>query len=153
MEELGYGISLKGLNPNDYYLESLNLLVNIVYKKIFNADDEEIFFLGRSSARLSFFSKIMMRYFISLEALEKNAPRYWKMNMDFAEIQITNINKDKKELSARVSGYDKSSISCNFQGGYFYETLRFMFGGSIFIEEVKCVHDGDLFHEYRIMWG
>jgi len=152
MGELGYEISFKNIKSNDYYLESLNLLINIVYKKIFNADDDEIFLLGRNSAKLSFFAKIMMRHFVSLEAIERNAPRYWKMNMDFAELQIANIDKDKKELFTQVIGYNKSSISCIFQGGYFYETLRFVLGESLFIEEVRCVHDGDSFHEYKITW-
>ena len=152
MGELGYHISLKDIKPNNYYLESLNLLINIVYKKIFDAGDEEIFNLGRNSAKLSFFAKIMMRYFVSLGALEKNAPRYWRMNMDFAEIQIVNVDESKKEFFTRVIDYNKSSVSCIFQGGYFYETLKFVFGDSLFIEEVKCVHAGDPFHEYKIIW-
>ncbi len=152
MAELGYPVYLNTIKVDKYYPESLNLLINIVYKSIFNAGDKDIFLLGRGSAKISFFAKLMMRHFVSLEMLKKNAPRYWKMNLDFGELQITSIDEKNKELLVRVTNYNKSSVSCVFQGGYFYETLRLVVGESLFIEEVKCVHAGDSCHEYKAMW-
>lgn len=152
MEELGYSISLQEIRKNDYYPESLNVLLNIVKKNIFSMDDEEVFLSGRNNAKLSFFAKIMTRHFISLEMVRKNAAKYWNMNMDFGEFQFVSIDKEKRELIVRVVGYNKSSISCIFQAGYYYETLISVIGKPLFIEETKCVHDGDPFHEYKVTW-
>jgi len=152
MSELGYPISLEDIKTNEYYPESLNLLVNIVKKSIFSMSDEDVFQSGRNSAKLSFFAKIMMRYFVSLEMIKKNATKYWDMNMDFGGFEVVSIDKEKKEMVVRVNGYNKSSISCVFQAGYYYETLKSVLGDTLFIEETKCMHDGDPFHEYKVTW-
>jgi len=152
MKELGYPIKLQEIRSEEYYQESLNVLINLVKKEIFKMNDRDIFFSGMNGSKLSLFSKMMMSYFISFETIKKHGPRYWDKVFDFGSFEVTKIDKEKKEVVFKIEGYNKSSISCIFQAGYYYGTLKNVFGKEFFIEETKCIHAGDLFHEYKFNW-
>ncbi len=153
MSSLGYPIKYSDIDRQKWYKESLNVLINLTAKDVFGWGDEEIFESGRGAPRSSFFTKVMVQYLVSAKVLMKNANRYWRKNCDFAD--IVPIDVTERSAIFRVEGYNKSTVSCIYQAGYYFEIFTYVVGKekNIIIEETMCNHAGDACHEYKVIWN
>ncbi len=154
MKELGYVLEFEKISSNEWYKESYNVVINLIMKDVFGWGDNDIFDSGKGAARVSFFLKSIIQNLLSPTILVNNANKYWQRQLDFGKINAIECNEVERKIVLGVEGYNKSSISCTYQAGYFAEVIGYSIRDkkNLQIEETKCIHAGDDYHEYTITW-
>jgi len=153
MEELGYPFAFKDIKPLSWYPEAQSVLVIIVAKESFDWTESDIFELGDYAPKISFLSKMFIKYFVSLERILKESPKYWKTHFDFGELEPAEINEKEKRVVIRIKGYKFHPIICAYHAAYFLRIIKSSVRGKNHsVEEIKCSHKGDSYHEYLMKW-
>ena len=153
MAELGVPIKFKNIKPLQWYNEGKSSLIIVIAKEIFNWTEDDIYEMGRFSAKSSFIVKVLMRYFVSLEKVLSQAPVYWKKYCSFGEVQPIELNKKDQYILLRLKGFTMHPLVCTFYAGYFHGFAGMNIKSKkMRVEEVKCMSKGDPYHEYLIKW-
>lgn len=152
-KELGYSLYFQNIKPLHDYKEAYAVLIYLLSRDLFGWNDKDIWKMGESSAKMSFIAKVLLKYFISVNSLVEEMPNYWKKYHDFGEIKVIDFNEKNKYIIFQLRGYDFHPLGCTYHLGYFFTVARFSIKGeNISLNETKCVHKGDDFHEYKITW-
>jgi len=153
MAELGHPINFDEIKPGEWYPEFLSVVYVSVAKDLFNWDEKDVFDMGNSSPKFSFIAKVTMKYFLSLKKFLGEVPSYWKQHFDFGELEVSELNEEKKYLILCEKGYKFHPLMCIYHAGYYlriaYSAIK---GEKITIRETKCMFKGDPYHEYTIKW-
>jgi len=153
MAEFGYPFEFNKIKIGEWYPEALSVSIILVAKDLFNWTEKDIFEMGNSAPKYSFISKIVMRYFLSLEKIIKEIPNYWKSHFDFGELESYKFNEKEKYLILHEKGYKFHPLLCIYHSGYFLRIAQFAIKSKeITTEETKCMFKGDPYHEYIIKW-
>ncbi len=153
MAQLGAPIEFEKIKPLRWYDEGKSSLVVVVAKEIFNWSKDDIYEMGRFSSKSSFIVKVLMRYFVSLDKVLKEAPKYWRKYCDFGEVEVVELNKKRKYIMLRIRETDLHPLVCLFYAGYFHGFAEMNIKSEeIKVEEIKCRSKGDPYHEYLITW-
>ena len=153
MKELGAELDFKKLDSQTWEEEWKNSLLIVVAKETFNWTDEDIFQMGRFSPRASFFIKSIIQYLVSIDVVFNNVSNYWHKHHDFGDLEPVEINKEEKYIVIRKVGFRTHPIMCIYHAGYFKGVVEFVLrSDNINVDETKCMHKGDDYHEYRITW-
>lgn len=153
MDEFGYPFEFNKIKIGEWYPGALSVSIILVAKDLFNWTEKDIFEMGNSAPKYSFISKIVMRYFLSLEKIIKEIPNYWKNHFDFGELESYKWNEKEKYLILHEKGYKFHPLLCIYHSGYFLRIAQFAVKSKeITIEETKCMFKGYPYHEYIIKW-
>ncbi len=151
MNELGYDINLEKLKPLDWYPESLSVILILVAKDLFEWQDKDIYDLGSSVPKYSFIMKILIKYFVSLEKILAEAPKYWEKYFDFGKIEV--VDSTEGRVVIRIMDYKFHPTICTYQAGYFSQIAQLAIGPkTVVVAENKCMHKNDPYHEYLLTW-
>ena len=153
MKELGHPLLFKNIKQMEHYPEALSVLLTLLARELLNLDEEGVFKMGKAAAKLSFFMKVLTKYFVSIKRSFEESPRYWQKHFDFGRIEIVDFSEEKKYGTFRVIGYKFHPIMCIYHRGYFMQIAQLILGRrSVRIEETKCQFKGDPYHEYVVHW-
>lgn len=153
MKELGMPIFFDSVNPLEWINAGKVSLIILVAKEIFGWEEKDIFEMGRSNSKISFFWKMMIQYLISTEKIFQKASEYWKKHFDFGEVEPVEINKKEKRAVVRVKGYKTHPLHCVLQAGHIRGVADLTIKSKdIKVEETKCVHRGSPYNEFKITW-
>lgn len=153
LEELGYPVVSKKIQPLEWYPEALGVLVILVIKEVFNLTDKDIFEMGAFAPRISFVIKMLLKYFLSARKSFKESPKYWSANYDFGELEAHEFNEKKKYVVLRVKKFKFHPILCVYLAGYMLQFAKYVIKSKeVTIKETKCMLKGNLYHEYVIKW-
>jgi len=153
MKELGVPVDLEGVKSTEWVNEGVNSLCVPVAKEIFNWTEEDVFDLGRFAFKTSFLTKTILRYLVSLKTAINAIPKYWRNYYDFGEMEAVDYSEEGKYGIVRKKGYKTHPLLCIQHKGYLTAGARLILGGKkVHVEETKCMHKGDDYHEYRITW-
>jgi hypothetical protein len=152
-EEFDLTLSFKDIKPMQFYPEYYSVLIILLTAEFLDFQEQDIFEMGQESLQHSFFMKLFMNYFVSMERTFKESPKYWRKHFDFGEIEPVEFSGAKKYAIFRVKGYKFHPIMCIYHKGYFLKTAQIALGKkSISIEETKCMFRGDAYHEFKLQW-
>lgn len=151
LSDLGYPVKLQEMRTTKEYSEAQTALISLLCQQLLGYTDEDIFRQALAASKLSFFSQLIMKTFTSLERVLKNVPRYWRKHVSVGELECHEINKKKKFATIRLKNYKFHPVVCLSLAGYFVGMFRYV-QPSANIEETKCMHKGDPYHEFRITW-
>ncbi len=153
LKGLGIAFNLKELKPMEFYPEALSVLTVLLVKEILNLDDNGVFEMGKAGIKLSLFIKILTKYFVSPRQCFEESPGYWQKHFDFGELEPIELNEGGKYAIIRIKGYKYHPIMCFYHRGCFLQVAELILGRSgASIEETKCAHKKDPYHEYIIRW-
>ena len=154
MEELGFPLEVDKIETHKWFPVGLWVLFILVAKDMFDWKDNDIFNLGRSVSKYAFFTKLVMRYFVSIEKFIKIVPSYWAKYWDFnTTIEVYKYDKETKQIILHKKGFNVHPILCIYQAGYFLGIASLITkSNKITIEETKCVFKRDSYDEYVIKW-
>ena len=153
MKEIGIEFELEKVKPMEMYPEAISVIIVLLAKEILGLDEEGVFEMGKAAVKLSFFIKILTRYFVSPKRCFEESPRYWAKHFDFGELEAVEFNEIEKYAVIRVKGYKFHPIMCQYHRGYFSEIARLALGNKeVSVEETKCMFRNDPYHEYVISW-
>jgi len=121
---------------------------------LFGWDEEEIKSFGRCNQKISFFEKILLKYFISLKQVFNVAPERWRKHYSEGELKSVKFNGKEKYAIIRLRNFSIHPIFCLLLSGYFESATSFVVPGKkVKSQETKCTFRGDTYHEYIIRWN
>jgi len=153
MAELGYPVNFKQIKSGEWYPEALSVLVILTAKDLFGWTEKDIFDMGSLAPKHTFISRILMRYFISMERFIAEVPKYWKKHVDIGELEVVRFDEEKKYIILREKDFKFHPILCIYHAGYYRGITSFIIKSQkISVEETRCVFKGDAYNEYLIKW-
>lgn len=152
MRRMGHPIDYARVVGMGKYSIGMRVLSLLAAKKALNWGDERIIEMGRCAPKYSFITKLMLRYFFSLESVAKRVRPYWRRHYSVGSME-GEVREDERRVVLRLMGIELHPILCKYLSGYYLGVTemarRFK---KLSIEEVKCVHRGDKHHEFIIRW-
>lgn len=153
MKAAGYPVVFKEVKSMKWYPEALSVLAIIAACEIFDWGEGDIFEMGKAAPKYSGIVKFMMRYFLSPKRTFDESPKYWRKHFDFGEIENAVFNEKDRIILIRIKNYKFHPLICAFHKGYFFSFSQLTIKSDCLkIEETKCVHRGDKYHEFTIRW-
>jgi predicted hydrocarbon binding protein len=123
----------------------------ICAKRLFDFTEEDFREWGKFGEK-SLLIRLFMKYFVSIERVAKEAPRMWRHNLTVGDINVIEINKEKKSLILKLENFTILPCYCQALSGYFSSIVQMVVGKEVICEETKCVHKGDDYHEFLLEW-
>ncbi len=150
MEEIGYPLHFNEIKPARWYPEAQNNLAMITAKEIFGWKD--LFELGYNCPTFSFGVRVFMKL-ASAEKVFQESAKTWKKFVDVGTLEPYKFNEKEKYIILRFKDYRFHPLMCPWYAGFFLKIGEYVIKGEkLTIEETKCIHKGDPYHEYVIKW-
>ena len=152
-KEWGCPIDYKNIRNMEWYPVGLRVVSLLAIKTVFNWDDEKIKDMGHSAPSHSFVVKLLMKYLLTLKQTYEKSPGYWTKHYTVGELKTPEHNEKEKYLVIRLKEYKFHPIICIYFQGYFQRIAQYVIKSEKFTtEETKCMHRGDLYHEFVVHW-
>ena len=153
INKMGYHIDYGDVKPLAMYPIGLRALSLLVAKEVFNWGDARIMDMGRCAPKHSFMTRLISRFFSSMENFAKQVPEYWRKHWNVGSLECVELDKNGKQAILRLSNFEVDPILCKYISGYLLGAFE-MLGGikDVKVEETRCVHRGDDCHELIIRW-
>jgi len=152
MKILGFPINYKQIRATDYYPSKLLAATFLVTKGLFKYDDNKFRRMGEFRAKVSIMLKILMKYLVSLDKTSREIPRMWRKFFTTGDAKVVETDKENKRVILRIENYYFHPIQCRVMEGIFSTLLQIIVGDKVVCREVKCVHHGDIYHEFLLEW-
>ncbi len=153
LKEIGCPLNFSKVKSLEWRKEAESALTLLSAKDVLNWTDEDVFFVGWSAPRKSFIIKVLIKYFTSIEKVFKDAKKYWRKHVDFGSMEPVKLDESKRLAIIRIWDHDFDPIICTYWRGYFTSIVELSIPRSeVKIEEEKCIHKGDKYHEFKINW-
>ena len=154
LEKLGHPIKYKEIKSMEFYPAGLRALSLLAIKKTFGFDDKKIEEMGFFAVKVSFFVKLLLKYYISPEKVFfEKAPRLWSKQVTDGELVPIEFNKEKKQAVVKLININLHPVYCRYLQGYMSGILKMLIvTEKVTCQETKCAFRGDEYHEYLIKW-
>jgi len=136
----------------DWYPLWYDILPIVVAVDLFNWDKEKIRKFGIYNQKVSFFEKVLLKYFVSLKITAQTAGERWKKHYSEGELEVAELNEQKKIVRLVLKNFSPHPVLCNILEGYFEASVSYLVGSKLKVEETKCTFKGDPYHEFLITW-
>jgi predicted hydrocarbon binding protein len=154
MEKMGFPfhyITLK--SPTDLVPLSIRVASLLAIKKVFHLEEEQIKEMGRLATKSSFFTKLTLRYLVSLKKMAKEIPRHWQRHYTVGSMDPGELHEDERFLIVRLRDFNAHPIFCTYLSGYIIGDIELIGSfATLAVKETTCQHRGDKYHEFRVTW-
>lgn len=149
--EMGCPIDYGQVKVMDWYPVGLRAVSLFAISKTLNWGDGQLREMGRTAPRYSIITKLMLRYFISLETLQEKLQLYWRKN--YSAGSLTGKVADKS-VFIRLEDFQIPPPLLIYLEGYFVGVLSMIIGNheKIRVEEPKWMHGGSECYEFVLKW-
>lgn len=152
MLKLGYPIRYKEIKSMSFYPLKLLYLTFIVSQKVFNYDDKKFQKIGKFESKFPLFIRLYMKYFVSLKKLKKAAPRIWRNHYMSGSFKVTEINREKRYIIARIEDFPLHPYHFQFLLGFFPSMLKIIIRKEATCEGKECPGSEGKCHEFVMRW-
>lgn len=149
--EMGYPIDYGKVKLMDWYPIVLRAISLQAIKKVLNWDDEQLKGMGRSAPTYSIITKLMLRYFVSLNTLVERVQSYWDKNYTVGFITARLIDKSVF-ICLKDCQIPRSLFP--YLEGYFLRATGMVIGNheQIRLEETRWMHEDGKCYEFVLRW-
>ena len=149
--KMGYPIDYSEVKAMAWYSVGLRVVSLLAVQKALNWDDEQIKEMGRNAPKYSIITKLMLRYFASPEMVASRVETYWRKHWSVGSLEGKVIGQS---AILHLKDFLIHPILCTYLQGYFICVAGMVVGESekLRIEETKCMHRGDEYHEFVLGW-
>jgi predicted hydrocarbon binding protein len=154
MEKMGFPFRFSSLiSPTELVPLSVRVASLLAIKEVFHLEDEQIKDMGRLATKSSFFTKLTLRYLISLKKMAKEVPRHWQRHYTVGSMDPAEFHEDEHFEIVRLRDFNIHPIFCTYLSGYILGITE-LIGNypNLAVQETKCQHRGDEYHEFRVIW-
>ena len=153
MEELGYSVGYGDIKAMEWYPIGLRVLAFVVLKNIFDWKDDDIRRMGDNAPKYSFIVKLMMKFFMSSEVAFSKAPEYWSKYYSIGTLEVGKFHESAREVHLYIKDFRTLPLYCRFLEGFFRRLMQYLRPtDDVRCEEIKCVFEGEQYHEFKISW-
>jgi len=143
-------IKFEEIHGWEFYPVGLEAFMLILMKKVLNFGDDEIEECGFFGSRSSLIMKIFFSHFVSVKMFANQAPVMWKKYYTRGILKVKEFNEEKKQAILTIEDFCLHPLHCLQLKGYFRGIVEMIVNSKVTCEEIKCVHRGDLLHEFLI---
>ena len=149
--EMGCPIDYSGVKAMGWYPLGIRAVSLLAIKTTMNWSDEQIKEMGRSAPKYSIITKLMLRYFVSLETLVGKLETYWRKN--YSQGSLTGVIGNNS-LSIYLRNFEIPALVYPYIEGYFSSVLNIVIGKGkeIKVGEWKWLPEDDKCLEMMFMW-
>jgi len=152
MAELGYPMDHKQMRAVDFFPLGLRGVQLLVLQKFFGFDREKFRQLGKFQAKTPLFIKLFVRFFVSLEIVNKKTPEMWRKHYTVGDLEAQEFNREEKSGLAVLKNFDLHPLVCQVLEGYFISVISAIVKNTVVCEEIKCTFKGDDCHVFSLKW-
>lgn len=150
---LGYPIQYNTIQGFDWHPEAQAVLGIYMATKLFEWEEKDLFDMGYAAPATSLIVKMMMR-FVSLKATFRQAPTVWEKHYDFGELETISLDRDKKHVIFRITGYPFFEYMDPYFDGFLTKTLELVITAKdARIERKACTEDSKQCRLYTGTWS
>lgn len=154
MGKMGFPFCYNTLkSPTDLVPLTVRIASLLAIKKVFHLEDAQIREMGRLATKSSFFTKLTLRYLVSLKKMAKEIPRHWERHYTIGSMDPGELYEDERFFIVRLRDFTIPTIFCTYLSGYIIGIVE-LIGNftNLAVLETKCQHRGDEYHEFRVTW-
>jgi len=152
-KEMGWEVDYANIKTMDWYPIGMRVLSLLAAKEAFGLGDKEIEEMGNFAPKYSFIASTMLRYFLSIEQVFKEASKYWEKHYSIGELEAYEIDIEKKYAILRLKNFEVHPVICTYFCGYFLRISQLvMKSEKITAEETKCIFKQGPYHEFLVKW-
>ncbi len=150
-KRMGYPIDYGTVKMMDWYPIGLRLVSLLAISKTLNWSDEQLREMGRAAPKYSIITKLMLRYFVSLEILAEKVGTYWRRNYSVGSM-TGKVNN--RSLFLRLEGFPVPQLLIHYMQGYFVGAIGMVIGNDkeIRIEETNHLQGDGECYEFILSW-
>lgn len=82
----------------------------------------------------------------------EKAGEMWEKHYTVGKLECVEMNSEENFIRARLYDINLHPILCDYLIGYFSSVIKMGVGKDGKGEEIKCIHQGDDYHEFTIKW-
>lgn len=155
MEKMGFPFRFNSLDsPSDLVPLSVRIASLLAIRKVFHLDDEQIKEMGRLATKNSFFTKLTLRYLVSMKRMSIEIPRIWQRHYTVGSMDPGELNEEEHFLVIRLRDFKTHPIFCIYLSGYIFGFIELIGNyAKLTVQETKCQHREDEYHEFRLTWN
>ena len=155
MEQMGFPFQYRTLlSPSTLVPLSIRIASLLAIKHVFCLNDEQIRQMGRLATKSSFFTKLTLRYLISLSKMASEIPRHWQRHYTVGCMDTGELHEEQCYFIIRLRDFKAHPIFCTYLSGYIIGIVE-LIGDypNLCVQEIKCQHKGDEYHEFKVSWS
>ena len=155
MEQMGFPLRYNSfLSPSTLVPLSKRIASLIAIRNVFSLNDEEIRRMGSLATKSSFFTKLTLRYLVSLSKMAREIPRHWQRHYTVGCMDTGELHEEQCYFIIRLRDFKAHPIFCTYLSGYIIGVVE-LIGNypNLTVQETKCQHRGDEFHEFKVSWS
>lgn len=154
LKEMDFDIGdVERLTDTKWISEAIPHTFFVASARIFGWSEEEIFNMGKAVVLESTITKIFVKYFSSIRKTMERGVKQWNKNFTRGKLELKNLNENKKEGSFILKDFQTHPLACVHFEGFFTRILKIATGSDkAKVEEVKCMSQGDEYHEFYFKW-
>lgn len=137
----------------DWYPMWYDILPIVAAAELFAWDEEKLKEFGAYNQRVSFFEKVLLKYFISLDLVRKFVPERWRKHYSVGDLSFLEYSEAEGHATLALKNFVGHPVFCCLLLGYFISANKFVVHFKEMTgEEKRCVFQGASYHEYLIKW-
>jgi len=137
----------------DFYPVGLEAIAFLLMEELFHFSQEDFIKMGEFNSKVSLIVRLFMKYFVSMETIAREAPKFWGKYYTKGNLRVTEINKEKGYIVVRINDFELHPIHCLTVEGYLISIVKMVVNKEVKSEERKCMSRGDEYHEFLVSWG
>ncbi|MCX6789635.1 MAG: hypothetical protein NTZ42_03435 [Candidatus Gribaldobacteria bacterium] len=155
MAEWGADFYFSGISPMAWYPIAWGALSILAAQEVFGWTEQDIREMGANAPKASVVVKLMFKLFSNMKQLSKQIPGFWRKNYTVGEVEVMNLDEDKKEMVLHFKDSSFHPSLCKYVEGFAETTLQFSRpkNSVISVKETKCsFKDNVPYEEYIVRW-
>jgi len=154
IEKMGFDIGdAKQYRDTEWVPESWAHIFFVTAARIFDWDDREIQNIGRYIMPRSIITRVFLKYFSTVEKTLKKGVKQWDNNFTRGELEIKDINKEKKEGKFMLKNFPNNPMAYIHFQGYFSRLLEIITGSNkVKVEDPVCLDQDKGNWEWKFHW-
>lgn len=154
MKKMGFPFQYNSLKTiSDFIPLNIRVASLFAIKNVFNLDNDQIREMGRLATKNSTFTKLVLRYLVSLKKMTKEIPRHWQRHYTVGSMDPGELREEEKYIIVRLRDFNVHPIFCTYLSGYILGDVE-LIGDfpNLRLKETQCIHRGNDCHEFKVTW-
>ncbi len=154
LAKLGYSLKHQEIENFKWYPRKIDEAIYFVLKKMLNWEDEIFRESGKLGAKISYITRVMMRYFVSLERIFQEVGNYWRKYYTVGHLKPVELSLKERYFILELEDFPiVCSEHCRYWEGYFWQiTSHVLPKENLKLWETGCPLKGAKVHRFKATW-
>jgi hypothetical protein len=150
-EDMGFPIDYGNVKQMNWYPIGLRAISLFAIKNALNWDDEKLMKMGMSAPKHSIITKMMLRFFVSMDILSEKAQHYWNKHYSVGSVMV---KVDNSSAFICLRGCNMPRALAPYLEGYFIGATSMVIGNHqhIGLAESIWMHGDGECNEFVLNW-